>query len=289
MPRPRLLASLGTTRDGHAAPDADWPPFDLAIQMHGSGEVSNGFVETLRAKHSIGYGPPDDRRLAQTLPWVEAEPEPLRWLRLAGAAGARPLGAALDFPITRAERARAADLLGAPSTQPLVGLHVGSSLPNRRWPAAAFARLGDALAERRRARIVLTGSASEQPLTAAVRRAMHSPAIDLAGQTSLGEFAASVAALDLLVSNDTGASHVAAATRTRSVVLYGPSRPARWAPLDQELHRRIDAAAIVAAADGADALRALPVERVLEECIAVLNDIEPRTELLTEERIAWAG
>ena len=283
-------ADVGARQAVPSPASADWrPAFDLAIQMHGSGEVSNGFVAALGARQSIGYGPPGDRRLTHILPWVEDEPEPLRWLRLVAAIGARPLGAALEFPITQAERAKARRLIGAPCAQPLIGLHVGSSLPNRRWPAASFARLGEALAQRFGARLVLTGSALEQPLTADVRHAMPHPVIDLAGETSLGEFAAVIAALDLLVTNDTGASHVAAAARTRSVVLYGPSRPARWAPPDQELHRRIDAAAIVPAHDGAAALQALPVQPVLEACVSMLRDAQPQSVTVTEERIAWAG
>ncbi len=277
---------VGMTRVGNAIPAANRLDFDLAIQMHGSGEVSNGFVATLGATHSVGYGPSGDHRLSQTLDWVEDEPEPLRWLRLAEAVGARSLGAALEFPVTQTERLRAAALIGIPDERPLIGLHVGSSLPNRRWPAASFARLGDALADHCGAHIVLTGSAPERPLTAHVRRSMHRDAIDLAGQTGLGEFAAVVAALDLLVTNDTGASHVAAATRTRSVVLYGPSRPERWAPLDQELHCRIVAAACAATSDGVAALQELPVERVLAECIAMMNAVEPIAAETTEERIA---
>src|SRR5215203_7189109 len=38
-----------------------WPWFDLAIQMHGSGAVSNGFVAALEATRSVGFGPPGDR------------------------------------------------------------------------------------------------------------------------------------------------------------------------------------------------------------------------------------
>src|SRR3712207_8178365 len=64
--------------------------------------------------------------------------------------------------------------------------------------------------------LLRSGSEQERSLTATVRRAMNAPAIDLAGMTDLGEFAAVISALDLLVTNDTGASHVAAATGTPS-------------------------------------------------------------------------
>ncbi len=270
-----------------------WPRFDLAIQMHGSGAVSNGFVATLEATHSVGFGPPGDRRLTTALSWVESESEPLRWLRLADAVGAAPAGLDLEFPVTAAERARAAALIGPPDGRPLIGLHAGSSLPSRRWPAESFAGLGDRLAERRRARIVLTGSDHERSLTASVRHMMNAPALDLAGMTDLGEFAAVISALHLLVTNDTGASHVAAAMRTPSIVLYGPSRPDRWAPLDRRRHQVIDAASYPGApADGVAALHALSVDDVLAACLAVADPPSPASSgnrVPDQEHIAWAG
>jgi ADP-heptose:LPS heptosyltransferase len=274
-----------------ARPVPRWPRFDLAVQMHGSGEVSNGFVATLEAARCVGFGPPGDQRLATALSWVESEPEPLRWLRLVEAIGAAPAGLHTEFPVTAAERATAAALIGPPDGRPVVGLHIGASDPSRRWPAESFAGLGARLAEQRQARIVLTGSDQERSLTAAVRRAMKTPAIDLAGMTGLGEFAAVISALDLLVTNDTGASHVAAAMRTPSVVLFGPSRPDRWAALDRRRHQVIDATSYRGAlADGAAALRALPVEDVLAACLRTLQSppsIDKRFK--DQERIAWTG
>jgi ADP-heptose:LPS heptosyltransferase len=270
-----------------------WPRFDLAIQMHGSGEVSNGFVAALGATHSIGFGPPGERRLTMALSWVESESEPLRWLRLAEAVGAAPAGLHGEFPLTAAERAKGAALVGPRDGRPVIGFHTGSSLPSRRWPAESFARLGDRLAELRQARIVLTGSDQERPLTASVRRMMHAPAVDLAGMTGLGEFAAVISTLDLLVTNDTGASHVAAATRTPSIVLYGPSRPDRWAPLDRRRHQVIDATTYPGApADGVAALHALCVEDVLAACLARADTRLPASNgnrVSDQERIAWAG
>src|SRR5918995_1922086 len=273
--------------------DPHWPRFDLAIQMHGSGAVSNGFVATLEATHSVGFGPPGERRLSTVLEWVESEPEPLRWLRLAEAVGATSAGQHLEFPVAAAERARGAALIGEPDGRPVIGLHTGSADPTRRWPVDSFARLGDRLAELRQARIVLTGSDQERPLAASVRRQMNEPAVDLAGMTNLGEFAALVSALDLLVTNDTGASHVAAAMRTPSIVLYGPSRPDRWAPLDRRRHRVIDAASDPdAPADGTAALHALSVDDVLAACLAVASPPSPAysgNPVPDQEHIAWAG
>jgi ADP-heptose:LPS heptosyltransferase len=128
------------------------------------------------------------------------------------------------------------------------------------------------LSARYGARLVLTGGPDERHLTQAVRDAMGVPALDLTGRTDLGTFAALIARLDLLVTNDTGASHLAAAARTRSVVLFGPSRPERWAPLAATLHTALDAAALSGApVDCQTALAALPVHLVLAACGGALN------------------
>jgi ADP-heptose:LPS heptosyltransferase len=110
-------------------------------------------------------------------------------------------------------------------------------------------------------------------LTAQVQAAMHHPATDLAGSTTLGQFGAVIAALDLLVTNDTGASHIAAAAGTPSVVLFGPTDPRRWAPLDLIRHHVVSAADYHPAVDGATALRLLSPDLVAGRCHAVLREM----------------
>jgi ADP-heptose:LPS heptosyltransferase len=86
-------------------------------------------------------------------------------------------------------------------------------------------------------RIVLTGTRQEAFLIQKTRTSMREPAIDLSGRTTLGGLAALIGRARLLVCNDTGVSHVAAAMRTPSVVIACGSDPQRWAPLNHELHR----------------------------------------------------
>ncbi|HXD87564.1 MAG TPA: glycosyltransferase family 9 protein, partial [Urbifossiella sp.] len=70
-----------------------------------------------------------------------------------------------------------------------------------------------------------------------VARSMTAPALDLAGKTDLGAAAALLRRARLLVANDTGVSHLAAAVRTRSVIVSTGDNPARWSPLNERLHR----------------------------------------------------
>lgn len=208
--------------------------FDLVLQMHGSGELTNPLAVLMGGALTAGfYRPghyrPDPQRFFE---WRDDEHEVLRWLRLARSLGLEERGAELEFPIGERDRAEWRAL----RLDEYAVLHVGSQLPSRRWPPERFAKVGDELAAEG-LQIVLTGSASESRILENVKRAMREPAIDLAGRTTLGTLGAVIAGARVLVCNDTGVSHIAAATRTPSVVVACGSDPKRWAPLDRELHR----------------------------------------------------
>lgn len=87
--------------------------------------------------------------------------------------------------------------------------------------------------------VVLTGSASEWELADTIAHKMKAPAVNLAGRTSLGALAALLSESQLLVCNDTGVSHLAAALRVPSVVVFSGSDLQRWAPLDLVRHRAL--------------------------------------------------
>ncbi|MGV3653240.1 MAG: glycosyltransferase family 9 protein [Noviherbaspirillum sp.] len=217
--------------------------FDLALQMHGSGGLSNPLAVLLGATRTAGYYRPGEYcpEPATFLPWPEREHEVLRCLRLVEGLGAPACGTRLEFPVAQAERdalRRAAPELPPPGTYACV--HPGARLASRRWMPERFAAVADRLAGAGLG-IVLTGSAGEAGLTDAVRRAMRHPALDLAGRTGLGELAALLADARLLVCNDTGVSHVAAALGTPSVVVCNGADPERFAPLDSARHRVLHA------------------------------------------------
>jgi ADP-heptose:LPS heptosyltransferase len=242
--------------------------YDLAIQLHGSGRNSNTIVAALGARHSIGFGVHADERMTATVPWVEEQNEIIRCLQPIALLGADTSGTRIDFPIFSDEYQHAQALLNdLPRGGPIIGMHPGAKDPRRRWPVEHFATLGDALVSRCNARVVLTGGPEDRPLGELIRHSMCAPVLDLTGQTDLGTAAAVISHLDLLVTNDTGASHLAAATCTPSVVLFGHARPERWAPLNRSLHTVIDSVTFDGKHhDPESAIFELPVSDVLVAC-----------------------
>lgn len=209
--------------------------FDLVLQMHGDGRLTNPLVVLMGARETGGYcraGRYCPNR-ENYLEWRDDEHEIHRWLRLVEHLGAPAKGTHLEFPLAppdwrELEALRLANLRYAV-------VHPGAQLASRRWPAERFAEVADQLALDG-FHVVLTGTLQEASLVRRVMHAMRAPAIDLSGRTSLGGLAAVVARARLVVCNDTGLSHVAAATGTPSVVIASGSDPARWAPLDRNLH-----------------------------------------------------
>jgi ADP-heptose:LPS heptosyltransferase len=123
-------------------------------------------------------------------------------------------------------------------------MHPGARDLRRRWPAENFAYVGSRLLAEGYT-VVLTGSEEERSLLQEVKDHMQYPVIDIIeklGNVSLGELAAIIGHSALLVSNDTGVSHVAAALRVPSLIIFSTySNFSRWAPLDRVLHRTLPA------------------------------------------------
>jgi ADP-heptose:LPS heptosyltransferase len=226
--------------------------FDLALQMHGSGTLTNSLTVLLGARLTGGfYVPgqfcPDPDRF---LPYPDLEPEVRRCLRLVEFLGVPLQGDHLEFPLGDDDYEALHAIPEARQLQPgsYVCVHPGARSADRRWPPDRFVAVADALAARGLP-VVLTGAPEEAPLTAAVARAMATPLLDLAGRTSLGALAALLKGARLVVCNDTGVSHVAAAVDAPSVVIFSASEMNRWAPLDRERHRTVSARAGATAAD----------------------------------------
>lgn len=221
--------------------------FDLTLQMHGSGIYINPFATLLGGQRQAGfYLPgqycPDPHTF---LPYPQHLSEVHRLLALVTFLGLPEQGTDLAFPINDREYQAGLQLLDAHSLEPgqYVCLHPGASSGDRRWPLAEFARVAQQLSARGY-RVVLTGTAAEQSLATQLIGYLQScratSRVNLVGRTSLGGLAVLLRHAALLVCNDTGISHLAAALKVPSVVVFSNSDVQRWAPLDTARHRAID-------------------------------------------------
>ena len=217
--------------------------FDLALQLHGSGVATNPLTMLLGAGHPVtAWLPGEWRPPGTTVPYPTGAHEIERLLTVTRAAGIPDAGTEVTVPLHAADHAAAGALLaeaGLPTGTPYACIHPGASRPANRWDPAGYAAVGERLAAAGLA-VVLTGTVGERAVVAEVARRCHAPAVDLSGRTDVGTLAALFSSARVVVSNDTGAAHVAAAVRVPSVVVFAPDGdPVRWAPLDRERHRAV--------------------------------------------------
>ncbi|MEE2523547.1 glycosyltransferase family 9 protein [Pseudarthrobacter sp. J75] len=189
---------------------------DAAVNLHGSGPESHHRVARLDAGRVIthqgaGFSGP---------PWQESLAERERWTSLLQWHGieADPLELHLQPPAVASPAPGAAVV------------HVGAAYGSRLWPVDRFAAVASRLAAAGH-QVLFTGSQAEREraLTVASLAGLPSSTV-VAGELSLAEFAAAVAAAGLVFSADTGAAHLASAYGTPSVVLFGPAPVEIWGP-----------------------------------------------------------
>jgi ADP-heptose:LPS heptosyltransferase len=164
----------------------------------------------------------------ETEPQQRVRHEVRRQLDLVAAVGATPRSESLSIAVPSIARRRAAAALGTlrvPRDGPLVVAHVGATAASRRYPPRRFAEALDLVVAEQRARVVLTGDASEVGLVETVRAAMRAPAYTLAGCLDFAELCAVIEAADVLVSNNTAPVHIAGAVGTPVVDLYALTNP----------------------------------------------------------------
>lgn len=207
--------------------------------MHGNGLISNPLISLFGAVQTAGYYStgqycPNPQTF---MPYLEKEHEIQRHLSLMGFLGIPTQGEALEFPIFHKDLDDLQAMTGVDHLQPnaYICIHPGA-VSSRRWPEKKFARIADVLSLLGLP-ILLTGTAAEAPIVKKVLQHMKHPALDLSGKTTLGMLGILIQNAALLISNDTGPSHIAAALQTPSVIIFTSSNPVRWAPLNRLLHR----------------------------------------------------
>jgi len=227
------------------APDPDgWQPFvagarerrfDLAVQCYGDNPAANAVTAALGARLVAGFSPrgftPPPGTEHLHLPYPTGEHEIRRHLLLLErlGLGITPEDEVLGFPVTPGDEEQHRSSLAALRLRPrrYAVLHPGASSPSRRWPVASYAQVaarlhGDGL------RVVVTGTRSERGLAGELVDRAGVPVLDLCGRTDLPGLALLLRDSAVLVGNDTGTAHLAAAVGARSVTVFQPGDPRRW-------------------------------------------------------------
>jgi len=245
-PRTRGLARIGD--DVALARRLRRARFDLALDFHG-GPRAAWLTWASGARERVGYDIPGRRwmytRIAHRAPDLRPRHSVANQWDLLEAIPGWPGGAAdperdpAEMPVEPAAAARMAARLaaaGVAAEDEVVVLHVSAGNPFRRWPEPFFAETAAALAAGPRRRVVLSSGPSDREAAgriAATARGRIPPGggriVDL-GEFDLQELRALIEQSRLFVGGDTGPLHMAAATRTPVVGIYGPTLSARSAP-----------------------------------------------------------
>lgn len=235
--------------------------------------------------------------------WV-ADPEPHELLRhevrrqldLVGSVGCFTEDERLSFRVDAADMESAMGKLtaaGIDPLQPRIVLHPGASAASRRYPTERFIEALQVFIDARAAihsqdalRIVITGSAEEAEACEAVRDGLRaiSPVVSLAGRLSLGELGATLASASLLIANNTGPVHIAAALGTPVVDIYALTNPqhAPWQVPHKVLTHDVPCRFCyrsVCPQTHHDCLRLLDPARIAEAAHALLEDGADRVAL----------
>jgi heptosyltransferase-2 len=162
-------------------------------------------------------------------------------------------------------------------TGEFIGLIPGAARgPSKRWPEDRFVEMGKGLALTRECKLLVFGSGNEKDSCAAVAAGIGKKALNLEGQTSLPELAALLAKCRVVICNDSGGMHLAAAAGAKVVAVFGMTDPAKTGPMGKG-HRVICAEGVRQSRDikrdsseAAAALKSISADRVAAAAREVL-------------------
>jgi heptosyltransferase I len=218
--------------------------FDVALNLQAYFKAGAATALT-GAPVRVGY----DRARARDLTWLfsthrlpprprgHVQDEFLEFLDFLGV----PVRLEWGLEPSEEEAARYAPLL-PDAAVPTVAMVVGTTKPEKEWPAERYAVLADRIATELGGRTVLVGGRSdrEEAAAAAIRAAASHPPLDLR-EWDLRRLAYLLTRADVLVSPDTGPLHMGVALDTPTVALMGHTNPRRYGPYRKYHELLVDA------------------------------------------------
>jgi ADP-heptose:LPS heptosyltransferase len=156
-------------------------------------------------------------------------------LALIGPLGVRNVSRALHLELPQEAREKANTLRrNLKINEPYLIFHPGSARAEKFWEPQRWADVIEHARSGSQISVVLTGGASrvEQKHLREVKGRLRQPVVDLSGKTDLLTLAALIERARLLVTVDSAPMHLAAATQTPQVILFGPTNPFHWRPVE---------------------------------------------------------
>jgi heptosyltransferase II len=125
------------------------------------------------------------------------------------------------------------DQRNAPDSRIVIGVNPGGDRQNRRWSPDCYADVADRLIDDHDARVILLGGPTDKGIAGRIEGRMRNRPENLSGQLNLDELTYVIGQLDLLVTNDSGPMHIAAALGVPLVAVFGPEDPNRLGPFTE--------------------------------------------------------
>jgi lipopolysaccharide heptosyltransferase II len=160
-------------------------------------------------------------------------------------------------------------------------LHPGASAPSRRYPAERFAVVASELARAHACPVLLTGGLADRDVLDEVRSAIEGESQMVAGQMSVAQLAALIQLAPVVITNNTGPAHLAAAVGTPVVDLYALTNPQHtpWGVPCRVLNRDVpcrNCYKSVCPEGHHECLRGVPPEQVVEATLELLAQRKPK-------------
>lgn len=165
--------------------------------------------------------------------WIK-DPEPDRGIRheaqrqldLVAEVGSTPKDQRLSLQVKEHDRQHVSEILASLNlNRSWLIMHTGATAPSRRYPPEHFAAVADELILKHDYSVIFTGTTVELELVATIQAMMQAPSHSLVCRLSLGELTALIEMAPILISNNTGPVHIAAAVGTPVVDLYALTNP----------------------------------------------------------------
>jgi heptosyltransferase-3 len=182
----------------------------------------------------VGFLPPKGERRGLALRVLDAWSEfdnisthtVLEFLKLASLIGAKPRP-----KLIAPKPASNVDLVSLQIAKPYVVLHPHPQWRYKRWPINSWVKLCLFLSDKGY-QLTFSGSpdAEEQKYIEQIRNQLSIKTVNLAGRLSIAELSELIKNSELFVGPDTGITHLAAATGTKTVALFGPTNKVKWSP-----------------------------------------------------------